>query len=98
MKEVAEHVPFQLPNEFTRVGFLFADITSSDAGLQAAMANIKSNADLASETSKRHYFELAANFLQPFCPVLKNFLSGTKHDAIKISDVSRSDFGTKPSA
>eukprot|EP00957_Ditylum_brightwellii_P005978 452825-Ditylum_brightwellii.AAC.1 len=67
-KEAAEHVPFQLPNEFTRVGFLLAGITSSDAGLQAAMTNIKSNADVTSETSKRHHFELAANYLQPFCP------------------------------
>eukprot|EP00957_Ditylum_brightwellii_P071420 5429447-Ditylum_brightwellii.AAC.1 len=28
--EAAEHVPFQLPNKFTRVGFLLAGITSSD--------------------------------------------------------------------
>eukprot|EP00957_Ditylum_brightwellii_P168666 12837761-Ditylum_brightwellii.AAC.1 len=62
------------------------------------MANIKSDADPASETSKRHNFELAANFIQPFCPVLKKFLSGTNQDAIKISDVSGSGFGTKPSA
>eukprot|EP00957_Ditylum_brightwellii_P010185 769558-Ditylum_brightwellii.AAC.1 len=63
MKEVAEHVPVQLPNKFTRVGFLFAGITRSNTGLQAAMANIKSDADLASKTSKRHHFELAANYL-----------------------------------
>eukprot|EP00957_Ditylum_brightwellii_P062534 4745784-Ditylum_brightwellii.AAC.1 len=81
-----------------RVGILLAGITSSDAGLQAAMANIKSNADPASEMSKRHHFDLAANFLQQFCPVLKKFPSGTKRDAIKISDVSDSGFGTKPSA
>eukprot|EP00957_Ditylum_brightwellii_P140258 10687178-Ditylum_brightwellii.AAC.1 len=31
MKEAAEHMPFQLPNEFTRVEFLLAGITSSDA-------------------------------------------------------------------
>eukprot|EP00957_Ditylum_brightwellii_P175509 13362777-Ditylum_brightwellii.AAC.1 len=68
MKEAAEHVPFQLPNKFTRVRFLFAGITSNDAWLQAAMANIKSNADLASETSKRHHFKLATTYLQPFCP------------------------------
>eukprot|EP00957_Ditylum_brightwellii_P124179 9466241-Ditylum_brightwellii.AAC.1 len=68
MKEAAEHVPFQLSNTFMRVGFLLADITSSDAGLQAVMANIKSDADSASETCKRRHFELAANFLQPFCP------------------------------
>eukprot|EP00957_Ditylum_brightwellii_P100677 7672988-Ditylum_brightwellii.AAC.1 len=62
------------------------------------MANIKSDADPASETSKRHHFKLAATYFQPFCPVLKKFLSGTKHDAIKISDVSGSGFKTKPSA
>eukprot|EP00957_Ditylum_brightwellii_P045717 3468478-Ditylum_brightwellii.AAC.1 len=67
MKEVAEHVPFQLPNKFIKVGFLLAGITSSDAGLQTTMAHIKSNADPASETSKTHNFELAANFLQLFC-------------------------------
>eukprot|EP00957_Ditylum_brightwellii_P167852 12777625-Ditylum_brightwellii.AAC.1 len=41
MKEVVEHVPFWLLNELTRVGFLLTAITSSDAGLQAVMANIK---------------------------------------------------------
>eukprot|EP00957_Ditylum_brightwellii_P188991 14387317-Ditylum_brightwellii.AAC.1 len=68
MKEAADHVPFQLPNEFTQVGFLLAGITSGDAWLQAAMANIKSDADPTSVSSKRHHFELAATYLQPFCP------------------------------
>eukprot|EP00957_Ditylum_brightwellii_P093737 7137064-Ditylum_brightwellii.AAC.1 len=98
LKEAAEHVPFKHPNEFMRVGFLLAGITCSDAGLQAAMANIKSDADPASETSKRHHFDLAINYLQLICPVLKKFPSGTKHDAIKIPDVSGSWFGTKPNA
>eukprot|EP00957_Ditylum_brightwellii_P164175 12500059-Ditylum_brightwellii.AAC.1 len=98
MKEAAEHVPFQLLNKFKRVGLLLAGITSSDVGLQAMMTNIKSNADLVSEMSKRHNFELGVNFLQPFCPVSKKFLFGTKCDAIKISDASGSAFGTKPSA
>eukprot|EP00957_Ditylum_brightwellii_P181108 13796146-Ditylum_brightwellii.AAC.1 len=62
------------------------------------MANIKSNADLASETSKRHHFELTATYLQPFCPDLKKFPLDTKRDAIEISDVLGSGFGTKPSA
>eukprot|EP00957_Ditylum_brightwellii_P109473 8349344-Ditylum_brightwellii.AAC.1 len=39
-----------------------------------------------------------ATYLQPFCPVLKKFSLGTKRDAIKVSDVSGSGFGTKPSA
>eukprot|EP00957_Ditylum_brightwellii_P084983 6462369-Ditylum_brightwellii.AAC.1 len=62
------------------------------------MANIKSDADPTSVTSKRHHSELAATYLQPFCPVLKKIPSGTKCDAIKISDVSGSGFETKPSA
>eukprot|EP00957_Ditylum_brightwellii_P026301 1989256-Ditylum_brightwellii.AAC.2 len=68
MKEAAEHVPFQLPNKFTRVGFLLTAIRSSDARLQAAMANIKSDADATSTTSKRQHIKLAATYLQPFCP------------------------------
>eukprot|EP00957_Ditylum_brightwellii_P100464 7658057-Ditylum_brightwellii.AAC.1 len=62
------------------------------------MANIKSDTDVTSETSKRHHFKLAANYLQLVCPVLQKFTSGTKHDAIKISDVTGSRLGTKPSA
>eukprot|EP00957_Ditylum_brightwellii_P176301 13424445-Ditylum_brightwellii.AAC.1 len=62
------------------------------------MVNIKRDADVTSETSKRHHFKLAANYLQPFCPILKKFLSGTKCDAIEISGVTGLGFGTKPSA
>eukprot|EP00957_Ditylum_brightwellii_P163567 12453752-Ditylum_brightwellii.AAC.1 len=98
MKEAAEHMPFQLPNKFTRAGFLLAGITSSDTGLQAMVANIKSDADVISETRKRHHFKLTATYFQPFCPVLKKFPSGTKCDAIKISDVTGLRFVTKPSA
>eukprot|EP00957_Ditylum_brightwellii_P077686 5903371-Ditylum_brightwellii.AAC.1 len=55
MKEAAEHEPFQLPNEFTRVEFLLAGITSSDAGLQVTMANIKSDADATLATKTNNY-------------------------------------------
>eukprot|EP00957_Ditylum_brightwellii_P073450 5581787-Ditylum_brightwellii.AAC.1 len=61
------------------------------------MANIKSDADPTSVTSKRHLFKLAATYLQPFCPVSKKVPSGTKCDAIEISDATGSGFGTKPS-
>eukprot|EP00957_Ditylum_brightwellii_P081084 6166937-Ditylum_brightwellii.AAC.1 len=98
MKEVSEYVLFQPPNKFTRVGFLLTDIKCSDTGLQATMANIKSDADATSATSKKQHFKLAAIFLQPFYPVLKKFPSGTKHDAIKISDTTTSGFGPNPSA
>eukprot|EP00957_Ditylum_brightwellii_P165524 12601619-Ditylum_brightwellii.AAC.1 len=62
------------------------------------MANIKSDADPTSKTSKRHHFEVATTYLQPFCPIMKKIAFGTKLDAIKISDASGSGFGTKPSA
>eukprot|EP00957_Ditylum_brightwellii_P114882 8760859-Ditylum_brightwellii.AAC.1 len=61
------------------------------------MNNIKSDADAMLATSKRHHFKLAAIDLQLFCPILKKFLSATKHDAIKISGTTASGFGTKPS-
>eukprot|EP00957_Ditylum_brightwellii_P200577 15290648-Ditylum_brightwellii.AAC.1 len=60
------------------------------------MANIRSNADKISATSKGHHFELVATYLLPFCPVLRKFPSSTKHNAIKISDTAASSFGTKP--
>eukprot|EP00957_Ditylum_brightwellii_P007494 566901-Ditylum_brightwellii.AAC.1 len=87
MKKASEHVSFQIPNKFTRVGHRVAGHDDQH----------KSNADPTLETSKRHHFELAANYLQPFYLVLKKIPSGTKCDAIKISDVSVSGFGTKPS-
>ena len=43
MQASAEHVQYQLPNEHSRVGFLLEAIQCSDAGLQAAMASIKTD-------------------------------------------------------
>eukprot|EP00957_Ditylum_brightwellii_P106631 8135241-Ditylum_brightwellii.AAC.1 len=98
MKTVTEHVSFQLPNEFMRVRFLLVAIKCSDVGLQAVMANIKNVADEKSATSKRHHFELAVTYPLSFCPVLRKFPIGTKHNAIEISDTKNSRFGAKPSA
>eukprot|EP00957_Ditylum_brightwellii_P094279 7178525-Ditylum_brightwellii.AAC.2 len=61
------------------------------------MANISSDANVPSVTSKRHHFKLAATYLLPFCPVLKKFRSGTKRDVIEISDTTALVFGTNPS-
>eukprot|EP00957_Ditylum_brightwellii_P109498 8351014-Ditylum_brightwellii.AAC.1 len=97
MKEAAEHVPFQFPNKFTRVGFLLTVIKCINAGLQAAMANIKSDADVTSVISKRHHFKLATTYLLPFCLVMKTFPSCTKCNAIEISNTAALGFGTKPS-
>ena len=43
MSACAEHVQYQLPNEHSRVGLLIDAIQCVDAGLQAAMANIKTD-------------------------------------------------------
>eukprot|EP00957_Ditylum_brightwellii_P174400 13278944-Ditylum_brightwellii.AAC.1 len=88
MTEAAEHVPFKLLAKVTRNGILLAAIKCSDADLNATMTKIRSNADETSVTNKMHYFELAATYLLPFCPVLRKFHSGIKCDAIKISDAT----------
>jgi hypothetical protein len=43
MQECAQHVQYQLPNEHSRVGFLLDAIQCSDAGLQAAMASVRTD-------------------------------------------------------
>jgi hypothetical protein len=45
MQAAAEHVTYQLLNEHSRVGYLLDAIQCSDAGLQAAMASIKTDQD-----------------------------------------------------
>eukprot|EP00957_Ditylum_brightwellii_P163606 12457000-Ditylum_brightwellii.AAC.1 len=61
------------------------------------MANIRSDADVTLAMSKRYHFEVATTYLLLVCLMLRKFTSGTKHDAIKISDTTASGFGTKPS-
>jgi hypothetical protein len=43
MQACAQHVQYQLPNEHSRVGFLLDEIQCSDAGLQAAMASVRTD-------------------------------------------------------
>jgi hypothetical protein len=45
MRQSAEHVTFQLPNERTRVTYLLDAIQNSDPGLQAAMAQVRTDTD-----------------------------------------------------
>ena len=68
MTQAAEHIPFQLPNERTRVTYLLDAIQCSDATLQAALAAIKMDND---PNGMRNDFELAATYLLPSCPVAK---------------------------
>ena len=73
MSACAEHVQYQLPNEYSRVGFLLDAIQCADAGLQAAMASVKTdnglnglrnNFDRASqETSYRNQMKFCIDLI-----------------------------------
>ena len=84
MQASAEHVQYQLPNEHSRVGFLLEAIQCSDPGLQAAMANIKTDNGLE---GMRNNFEASAVHLLPYYPVAKKRSSGYKRDSTQISSL-----------
>ena len=68
MQAAAEHVTYQLPNEHSRVGYLLDGIICNDAGLQAAMASIKTDQAVG---GLRNDFEATATILLPYDPVQK---------------------------
>jgi hypothetical protein len=100
MQAAAEHVTYQLPNEHSRVGYLLEAIQCNDAGLQAAMASIKTD---QTPNGMRNNFEAASTHLLPYDPVQKKRKdqSGSKRASADISDVTAgqetnvSSFGTK---
>jgi hypothetical protein len=98
MQQCAEHVAFQLPNEFTRVGYLLDAIENTDAGLQAAIAQVRTDDGAG---GKRNDFEATASYLLPYDPVAKKRAAGGKRERATISDTtadvsSTEGFGTKP--
>lgn len=101
MTQCAQHVDFQLPNEHTHVGYLLDAIQCSDVGLQATMAQGRS--DDADANRKRNNFESAAAYLLPYDPVAKKRAAATSkrtHDEAQIGDVTASvsttaGFGSK---
>ena len=100
MTQCAQHIEFQLPNEYTRVGYLLDAIQSGDAGLQAAMAQVRS--DDADANGKRHNFEAAAAYLLPYDPVAKKRSEANKrgHEDAQVGDATAdvsaaAGFGTK---
>ena len=60
MLACAKHVQYQLPNEHSRVGFLIDAIQCADAGLQAAMASVKTD---SGPNGLRNNFEKAVSHL-----------------------------------
>jgi hypothetical protein len=95
IQQCAEHVTFQLPTEHTRVGYLLDAIQTSDAGLQAAIAAVKTN---DKPTGKRNHFEKMALYIVPYDPVTKKRQTGGKQTT-NISGVDgcevSSGFGSK---
>jgi hypothetical protein len=87
MQAAAEHVPVQLPNEHSRVGYLLDGILCSDAGLQAAMASIKTDQAVG---GLRNDFEATATILLPYDPVQKKRgdNAGGKRGPAEISDTT----------
>ena len=83
-EKCAEHVEYQLPNENTRVGYLLEGIQCSDAGLQAAMASVRTD---DGPTGMRNTFETAAVHLLPYDPVAKKRRNASKRDAGQSSSV-----------
>jgi hypothetical protein len=75
MCQCAQHVNFQLPNEYTRVTFLLNGIDCNDAPLQAAMALVQNDTAV---TGKMNDFEAMASFILPHDPVAKKRSESTK--------------------
>ena len=85
MQQCAEHVEYQLPNSHTRVSYLLDSIQCSDAGLQAAMASVRTD---DAPQGMRSDFESAAVHLLPYDPVAKKrTASGNKRGLAQISSV-----------
>ena len=82
MSACAEHVQYQLPNEHSHVGFLLDAIQCADAGLQAAMASIKTD---NGPNGMQSNFEQAAAHLLPYDPVAKKQATGIKCGSALIS-------------
>jgi hypothetical protein len=87
MQAASDHVTYQLPNEHSRVGYLLTAIQCSDAGLQAAMASIKTD---QAPDGLRNDFEAAASHLLPYDPVQNKRTErpGNKRDSAEISDMT----------
>jgi hypothetical protein len=84
MEAATSHVDYQLPNPFTRVGYLLDSIENSDAGLQAAMAGVRTD---KAPDGLRNNFESTVAHLLPYDPVMKKRTAGAKRHHGDISDV-----------
>jgi hypothetical protein len=88
MRQCAEHVTFQLPNERTRVAYLLDAVQCNDPGLQAAMAQVRTDSEAE---GKMNDFEATASYLLQYDPVSKKRAAGTKRGLSAISEVTGED-------
>ena len=103
LQTAAVKVTYQLPTEYTRVGYLLKPLEkTSDPRLQVAIACVKNDAEM--EEGKHYMFEATATFLLPNCPVTrrrdtKKRVSGEKSEA-NVEEMPQAEvaaFGNKPS-
>jgi hypothetical protein len=98
LQRCAENIPHQLPNERTRVIHLLDAIQTTDASLQAALANIRST---DTPEGMMNNFEDASAYLLQFDPVAKNRKQGGLGRQQQISaqnqdDDEETEFKMKP--
>ena len=82
MLACTEHVQYQLPNEHSHIGLQIDAIQCADAGLQAAMASVKTDNGLY---GLQNDFERAVAHLLPYDPVAKKQARGIKRGSALIS-------------
>ena len=83
LQAAAERVEYQLPNAHSCVGYLLDSIQNNDPGLQAALANVRSD-----RAGMRGDFESTVAHIIPYCPVAKKRTMQTKRGTSEISSVS----------
>ena len=94
MQQCSEHVAYQLPNERTRVGYVLDNIQTSDAELQAVLAQVKHD---ATPGGMREDFEKAATALLPADPVARKRKSASeKRSYAEISATDGGETNIKP--
>ena len=99
MTQCAQKITVQLPNEFSRVGYLLDAIESADPQLQAALAQVRQDKTLV--TGLRNNFENAVAHLMPSDPVArkrnKTTTTGTltSVDSERPAEATVSAFGDK---
>ena len=97
MQKCAIHVEFQLPNEYSRVGYLLDAIETNDASLQAAMALVRN--DDNPKNGNRSNFEATATCLLPHEPVAKKRQNNpARRNNAEISSIDSTKFKSRVGA